>query len=394
MSQILASAGAFSVPALLPTFIDSWRLTNTDAGWITGSFYLAYVLAVPVLVSLTDRVDPKLIYLLGVISIAVAGLGYALLADGFWSALAFRALWGIGWAGSYMPGLKALSDLIEGPQQSRAVTAHAASVGVSTAASFIIAGTIAEMFGWRWGIALGGASALAAALIMAIFFPTRTPRRQASKNRGLWDFRPVFRNRSAMAYSIGYGVHTFEMSALRNWVVAFLTFAGVYKGSTDLFELLTPTAIATAMGLLGVWSSVFGNELARWFGRRRWILIVMSFGMIISAGVGFSSAVSYPMALAFVLIYGVVIWADSASLTAGTAGSAAPEQRGATLAVHSMIGYAGGFVGPLVIGSILDIFGAETPVGWGFAFLLSTSVLIFGPVTIIILKPNSLVGDR
>ncbi len=57
------------------------------------------------------------------------------MATGFWSALAFRALMGAGWAGSYVPGLKALSDLAEGQQQSRAIAAHAAAVGVSGALS-------------------------------------------------------------------------------------------------------------------------------------------------------------------------------------------------------------------------------------------------------------------
>ena len=32
---------------------------------------------------------------------------------------------------------------------------------------------------------------------------------------GLFDFRPVFRNSSAMAYAMAYCVHTLEMSALR-----------------------------------------------------------------------------------------------------------------------------------------------------------------------------------
>ena len=38
----------------------------------------------------------------------------------------------------------------------------------------------------------------------------------------LFDFGPVLRNRSAMAYAIGYCVHTLEMNALRGWGVAFL----------------------------------------------------------------------------------------------------------------------------------------------------------------------------
>ena len=56
-------------------------------------------------------------------------------------------LGGSGWAGTYMPGLKALSDIIDGPQQSRAVSAHAASKGIIGAASFLVAETIGAWFG-------------------------------------------------------------------------------------------------------------------------------------------------------------------------------------------------------------------------------------------------------
>jgi len=139
-AQACAQIGAFSVAAVLPALISAWALTNTEAGWISGIYYAAYTLTVPLLSSLTDRIDPKRVYLGSVAVTAVAFAGFAWIAGGFWSALAFRALMGAGWAGSYMPGLKALSDLAEGQQQSRAVAAHAAAVGVSGALSFGVAG--------------------------------------------------------------------------------------------------------------------------------------------------------------------------------------------------------------------------------------------------------------
>jgi hypothetical protein len=42
----------------------------------------------------------------------------AWLANGFWSALLLRALAGVGWAGAYMPGLKAIADRLDGSAQS------------------------------------------------------------------------------------------------------------------------------------------------------------------------------------------------------------------------------------------------------------------------------------
>ena len=52
-AQVCAQIGAYTWPALLPEFIRDWGLSNSEAGWITGVFYAAYTVAVPVLVTLT-----------------------------------------------------------------------------------------------------------------------------------------------------------------------------------------------------------------------------------------------------------------------------------------------------------------------------------------------------
>src|SRR5262245_44822214 len=102
VAQVSAQIGAYTWPALLPGFIDRWHITNGEAGWITGLFYAAYPLSVPVLVTLTDRVDPRSVYLTGVGLTVASHAGFAVFADGPWSAAAARVLAGVGWAGTYM----------------------------------------------------------------------------------------------------------------------------------------------------------------------------------------------------------------------------------------------------------------------------------------------------
>ena len=136
-AQVLVQIGAFFWPALVPEMIVRWRLSNSEAGWITAAFYGAYMLAVPVLVTLTDRIDPKRVYLAGVGIMILGHAMFAALADGFWSALAARALTGIGWAGTYMTGLKLLADKVDGTMLSRAAAGHAASIGISGALSYV-----------------------------------------------------------------------------------------------------------------------------------------------------------------------------------------------------------------------------------------------------------------
>ncbi|WP_164088174.1 MFS transporter, partial [Stenotrophomonas maltophilia] len=69
-----------------------------------------------------------------------------------------------------------------------------------------------------------------------------------------------------------------------------------------------------------------------------------------------------------VLLWNAAIYLDSSALTAGTVHAAAPGLRGATMGLHSMCGYAGGFLGPLGVGVILDMAGPTSLFGWVLAF--------------------------
>jgi predicted MFS family arabinose efflux permease len=85
----LAQIGAFFWPALQPEMMRLWELSNSEAGWITASFYGAYMMSVPALTTLTDLVDPKRVDLFGA-ALTVAGhLLVRVYAEGFWSALTF-----------------------------------------------------------------------------------------------------------------------------------------------------------------------------------------------------------------------------------------------------------------------------------------------------------------
>ena len=391
-AQVLVQLGAYFWPALLPGMMPLWGLTNAEAGWITAMFYGAYMVAVPLLVTLTDRIDARRVYLFGVACTIIAHLLFGLLAEGFWSALALRGLAGIGWAGTYMTGLKLLADQVDEKLMSRATAGHAASIGVSGALSFACADLLSSAYGWQSAFIVAAATAIIAWLMVVLLVPRRTtPLPRAKDGLALFDFRPVFRNRSAMAYAIGYCVHTLEMSALRGWGVAFLAYVAASTSSTALFS---PTTVLTTLALIGTAASVLGNEAAIRWGRRRLIILAMLGSIAVSGSIGFVGSLSYTVAVALLLIYGFVVWLDSSSLTAGAAGTAEPSRRGATLAVHSMLGYSGGFVGPLLIGYALDLAGGMSQIGWGVAFLMVAVLMLLALVAFQLMRPRELSGDR
>jgi predicted MFS family arabinose efflux permease len=390
---VCAQIGAYTWPALLPGFIGEWRMTNAEAGWITGLFYLAYTVSVPVLVTLTDRIDPRSVYLTGVGLTIVSHVGFAAFVDSPWTAGAARVLAGVGWAGTYMTGLKLLADRVDERLMSRAVAAHAAGIGVSGALSFATGDAIARLAGWESAFIAAGASAALAWCMVAAAVPGRRAQPAPASDGGtLFDFRPVFRNRSAMAYAIAYCVHTLEMNALRGWAVAFLTYVAVSTGAAG--AALSPTLVATGFALLGVAASVSGNEVAIRVGRRKLIHAAMAGSIVIAAALAFAGTHSYAVAVTLLAVYGAVVWLDSSSLTAGAAGTAESSRRGATLAVHSMLGYAGGFVGPLAVGWVLDLFGGMVPVAWAAAFLMIACLMTLALAAFWRMRPRELAGDR
>ena len=372
-------AGFAAFPTLIPLFIAEWGLSNTDGGWITGIYFVGYVGAVIILTSLTDRKIPRDIYVFSTCISALACAGFALFAEGFWTAMLFQALGGIGLAGTYMPGLKMLSDFLHGPKSSRCIAFYTASFAIGTSVSILATGLLTDAMGWRGAIAMLSLGPICAILLSIRGIPRHREVTQQRPATHMLDFRPVLRNRAAMAYVMAYTVHNFELFALRGWIVAFLVF-GVSQ-HPDLNLAVSIAFIASMLNLSSVPASIFGNEFAVRMGRHRWATIVMLCSAAVGCTIGFASAWPLWGLIAICCLYSVTISADSATITAGAMESAPLGYKGATMAVYSSVAFTGSFLGPLTVGAVLDFSGGgQTTQSWGLAFMAVGLVVLTGPL--------------
>lgn len=375
--------GVFTFPALLPGFMAEWRLSNTDAGWISGVYFAAYALAAPVLISLTDRLDARRVYVVGALLAAVSCAGFALLADGFWPALVFRALGGAALAGTYMPGLRVLVDRVPADLRPRVVPLYTACFSLGTAASYAVSAGVAEVLGWRAAFVVAGGAAVVALALLLVLPPHRPP--PAAAPGRLLDFRPVLRNRPAMGYILGYVAHMWELFAYRAWVVGFLAFAatlpGADGGGWSAGGLLAPTSVAALGAVIAFFCSIAGAEVATRLGRAPVVMVYMLLSGAAAFAMGPAAGISYPLVAIAMLVYIGLIQLDSAALTTGAVEHAAEDRRGATLAVHSLLGFLSAFVAPLAVGVVLDAGGGGRA-AWGWAFASVGAVGLLGPLAL------------
>jgi MFS family permease len=368
-AEILCMAGFATYPALLPVLRSGWGLSNTAAGLVGGILFFGYVGSVPVLTSLTDRIDARRIYLGSCLLAAGGSAVFALFADGFVGAMIAQALFGVGFAGIYMPGLKAMSDRIDEGLQSRATALYTSLSGFGLAGSYFLAGFVSAHASWRLAFAFATLGPLCAALLVFLLMAPKAPAPAANRPGFIESYRLVFRNKPALGYISGYVAHCWELYGSRAWMVAFLTFAaGTATGTASGLD--APT-LASIISLGGIASSIGCNEFAKRFGRANLITGIMALGFVFGVATGLSWQVSFAFSVALLACYYATVMADSGALTAGTVAAAKPEQRGATLGVHSMLGFTAGLVAPTAFGLILDLAGgAQSGWAWAASFIM------------------------
>jgi MFS family permease len=394
-AHICSMLGFATFAALLPELRDTWALTNAQAGIVGGMFFAGYVAAVSSWTALTDRSDARKVYGAASLVAAAGSAGFAWLARGFASASFFQALLGAGIAGTYMPGLRLLSDRVSGPRQSRAIAFYTSSFGIGTALSLALAGAVAARSGWKAAFLVAGAGPLVAAVLVLAWVHPLQQEPAASPAAALWPFASwarILRRRETAGYIAGYAVHCLELFGSRSWMVAFLTFSSGLQVAGRGFPW-SAQSIAAVVNLLSVPASIAGNEAALHVGRRRWVLLAMTASGATGIVLGSSARWHWAVVVLLLVAYSMLVMADSATLTAGLVAAAPPELRGSAMGLYSLAGFGGGMVGPVVFGAALDVAGgAGRSIAWLAGYAAIGSGCLAAPAAVRLFARRSRVG--
>jgi MFS family permease len=203
----------------------------------------------------------------------------------------------------------------------------------------------------------------------------------------LLDFAPVFQNRKAMGFVLGYGAHCFELYGIRTWIVAFWAF--VAARSSDA-SILTPILVSVVFSMLAMPASILGNEFALRFGRHRAISAVMFASAAVALLIGILADKSPWLLLPLMLVYAITVPADSGALTSGMSMAAEPNYRGATMAMHSTVGFSLSAFGAWAVGIALDAAGGpQSSAAWMAAFSVLAAGILLAAGALLVEKRRS-----
>jgi len=390
VAEILNMAGYSLAAALLPQFIDDWALTNTGAGWLAGMVFAGYMVGVLPLVSLTDRISSRSIYLASSILSALSCFGVAL-SGSLVPALSFRALGGIALAGMYMPGLRSLTDPVQGKRRARIAAFYTSSFTIGVSLSFLI-GRLGLQSNWRSAFILAGMLGTGGVAIAWIALP-QSRNASSERVRPKVAFSPAFRNRNALTLTFAYAAAIWGSAGLRQWIVAFLTFCAPNRGS-DADQAWSILITGALVSLLGVPAGLLGNEWSIRFGLKRVAIIVFLVSGIGGGLFGLTAMLPYLVVIWLALSVGFIAQCNFANLTAGLLSVTESRHSGPIMGLYSCIGFGGGFLGTVAFGMCLDLFGgSDRSIAWVVAFAGCGLICLAGAAAMTFLKGYDGVTD-
>jgi MFS family permease len=347
-------AGTAAVPALLAAGL----ATPGRAAWLTTAVQLGFVFGtlVSAILSLADRRDPKLLFLVCAMIASAATVAQTLVAPAGDAAIALRFVAGASMAGVYPVGMK-LAASWAGRDLGLLIGLLVGAVTLGSALPHLIPGLFGSI-GWQATYVGAGGLAAVGGMVILTFQPgpklgVRPPLRPAQALE-------AWRNPGLRLANLGYLGHMWELYAMWAWIGLFLAHAMVGRTGLFVFAVIAAGAVGcVAAGMLA---------------DRRNRAGVASACMITSGAcallIGPAAALGPAVVLALALVWGFTVVADSAQFSACVVTLSPADYVGTMLAVQTSLGF---LLTAIAIGIVP---GAVAWLGWDWAF----AVLAPGPL--------------
>jgi MFS family permease len=366
VAVLLASSTWFSGTAATPVLRRIWDLTEVQCSWLTVSVQLGFIVGtfLYAFLNLSDIFNTRRVFFVSATLGAAWNSGFAMLSLDFSSALIFRFLTGVTLAGVYPVGMKIIAQWFRSKLGWRlGIMVGALTLG--TASPYLIMALGADL-DWRWLMLFASGLSLVGGLIVLLGLSDGPYLSKSAPFNPRMVFQ-IFRHKAFRFQAFGYFGHMWELYAFWSLVATFL--AASFSHASPLWQNTIPILSFLIIGI-GTGSCILGGWISRSVGEKNVALI----SLVLSGSFCLTSWILFHLPSIFlaiaVLIWGMVVIADSPQFSALAAKYCPPEYTGTALTIQNGIGF-----GITVISIQLTAWIAQS-FGWRWAFVF----LAIGPL--------------
>ena len=360
LAQLLGTSLWFSVNAVADSLNRVWGLTELDIAHLTSAVQLGFICGTLGfgLTGFADRFSASRIFTVSALLGATANAAFAL-GGGLTASLLLRFVTGLALAGIYPIGMKLIVSWA--PERAGAVLGWL--VGMTVIGSGLPHLVRGSELSPTWQGVLYTASACAVLAGALVTWLGDGPHHGVGERLQFGGSLHSFRNPQFRAAALGYFGHMWELYAF--WAVSPLLVHFAAGDGSARSVYLTVFAIFAAGGA----GCMAGGMVSNRIGSARVSILMLAGSAIMCLCYPLIGPDHYWTAVILLLIWGVLVAADSPQFSALAADASPPEQIGSALALMNSIGYAVTIVSIEAVSALWNTW--QTKVSW---------ILLIGPL--------------
>lgn len=333
-SQFAGTSLWFAGNAVLPDLQDSLQLQEGALAMLTSAVQLGFIAGTLVfaLLSLADRVSPRLLFMLCALLGATANALVLFTADDFHAVLLLRGLTGFLLAGVYPVGMKIAASWYS-TGLGKAIGYLVGALVMGTAFPHLIRALGTSL---PWQQVLVAVSVLAAfgGVLLYLLVPDGPYFKRGATFR-VQNMLQAFRDRSFRSAAFGYFGHMWELYTLWAFTPLILTLTLPQLSPVEVSAYSFAVIAAGAVGCIagGYLSQVWGSA------RVAFVQLLLS-GLCCLLSLVVLQLNVPQLIIPFLLFWGVVVAGDSPQFSALTAQTAPPQLVGTAITLVVAIGFA------------------------------------------------------
>jgi MFS family permease len=336
ISQFCCTSLWFAGNAVMTDLVANFHLPDTSLGHLTSAVQIGFITGTLVfaLFTVSDRISPSRVFLVCAIAGAFFNLAIILQGNNLATLFALRVMTGFFLAGIYPVGMKIASDYYQqGLGKSLGYLVGALVLG--TAFPHLLKGSAGSV-PWTYFVVATSLLAILGGMLIFLFVPDG-PYRQASKGPDLTAFLKVFKERTFRSVAFGYFGHMWELYAFWAFVPLMLV---TYQSNHPEVVMNVPLLSFIIIGIGGL-ACVGSGYLSSYMGTKK----TAACALFLSGACCVLSplvllATSTLVFFTFMLVWGIVVIADSPLFSTLVAKYSPPDSKGTALTIVNCLGFA------------------------------------------------------